>query len=77
MSKSSNKASHEELDSLHGLVARELMKKIRSGEATSADFSVATKFLKDNGVEQAALPGTPIANLAASLPFAGSESYPQ
>ena len=72
-----SKASNSELDSLHGLVARELMKKIRSGEATSSDFSVAVKFLKDNGVEQVALPGTPVADLAASLPFAGSESYPQ
>lgn len=72
-----SKASNAELDSLHGLIARELMKKIRSGEATSSDFSVAVKFLKDNGVEQVALPGTPVADLAASLPFAGSESYPQ
>lgn len=72
-----SKASNLELDALHGLVARELMAKIRSGEATSSDFSVAVKFLKDNGVEQVALPGTPVADLAASLPFAGSESYPQ
>jgi hypothetical protein len=71
-----SKASHEELHALHGLVARELARKIRSGDFTAADLNVARQFLKDNGVEQPAIPGTPTADLAASLPFAGSETYP-
>jgi hypothetical protein len=35
---------------LHGLVLNDLIDKIQSGEATSADLSTAIKFLKDNNV---------------------------
>lgn len=71
------KASNEELNDLHGLVARELARKLRSGDFTAADLNVARQFLKDNGVEQPAIPGTPTHDLASSLPFAGSTDYPQ
>lgn len=64
-----SKATNDELDTLHGLVARELARKIKSGDFTAADLNVARQFLKDNGVEQAALPGTPVRSLADSLPF--------
>jgi hypothetical protein len=64
-----SKASVDDLNALHGLVARELAKKIRSGEATAADYSVATKFLKDNHIEQLAVAGSPMADLISSLPF--------
>lgn len=64
-----SKATIEELNDLHSLVAKSLAEKIRTGEFTAADLNVARQFLKDNGVEQAALPGTPLANLAASVPF--------
>ena len=64
-----SKATNDELDLLHGLVARELARKIKSGDFTAADLNVARQFLKDNGVEQAALPGTPVRSLADSLPF--------
>jgi hypothetical protein len=67
-----DKASHDELNSLHAIVAKELIKRMKSGEATASELSVAIKFLKDNGVEQAALPGSPIASLVDSLPFASS-----
>ena len=70
-----SKASTKELDALHGLVARELARKIKSGDFTAADLNVARQFLKDNGVEQAAIPGTPTHDLAASLPFAGGDTY--
>lgn len=39
------------LFSLHEEVAKGLLKKIKSGEATPADYSAATKFLKDNGIQ--------------------------
>lgn len=71
-----NKATHEELNGLHAAVAKELKRRVISKEGTSADLSAAIKFLKDNGVEQSAIPGTPIHDLASSLPFAGIESYP-
>lgn len=68
-----SKASIEALDELHGVVADTLTRRIRAGEATAADISAAIKFLKDNGIEQLAVAGSPIANLVASLPFAGSD----
>jgi hypothetical protein len=71
------KASIPELDALHGVVARELIKKIESGEFTAADLNVARQFLKDNGVEQPAVAGGVVHDLAATLPFAGAESYAQ
>jgi hypothetical protein len=35
---------------LHGLVLNELIDKIENGEASAAELSIATKFLKDNNV---------------------------
>ena len=67
---SQSKATNEELDTLHSLVAKTLSARIRAGEATPADLSVAVKFLKDNGVQQVAVAGSPIANLLKDLPFA-------
>ena len=69
-----DKATIPELNELHGLLARELVRKIRSGDYTAADFNVARQFLKDNGVEQAAVPGTPTHDLASTLPFAGGDA---
>lgn len=71
------KASVELLDDLHGALASTLLKRIKEGTATAADLNVARAMLKDNNVEQAAVPGSPIRSLADSLPFAGPDSYPQ
>jgi hypothetical protein len=39
------------LEQLHEATAQELLKRIKSGQATAADFNAARAFLKDNGVE--------------------------
>lgn len=65
-----SKASTEALDALHGALAMELARRLREGTATAADLNVARQFLKDNGVEQPNLPGTPLRALTESLPFA-------
>jgi hypothetical protein len=57
------------LEELHTAVAEDLLVKIQSGEATAADLSVARAFLKDNGVDSVAFADSPIANIAAALPF--------
>ncbi|KQW02204.1 hypothetical protein [Rhizobacter sp. Root1221] len=71
------KASSHELNDLHALVARELARKIKAGEATSADFSAAIKFLKDNGIEAQVMPDNPLGQLGVAitegLPFAGTD----
>lgn len=68
-------ATSKTLGDLHEGIAQELLSRIRSGEATAAELSVATKFLKDNGIEAIAAQDSPLANLAASLPmFDASEN---
>ncbi len=69
----SKTASIEELGELHALIAKTLTKRILSGEATAADLNVARAFLKDSNVQAVGVTGSPIGDLAASLPFAGSD----
>lgn len=68
-----SKASTTELDALHKLIADKLADKLRSGDFTAADLNVARQFLKDNGIEAQAVPGTPLDSLrktvADGLPF--------
>ena len=61
-------ATEETLSELHDTLAKELLKKIKSGEATASELSVAVKFLKDNGIEAEFVQDSPIANLLSSLP---------
>jgi len=61
------------LAKLHEAVGDELLQRIQSGEATSADLSVATKFLKDNGINIDVEDSPPIMNLVKSLPFSDNE----
>ena len=57
------------LKQIHNALCGDLLAKIQSGEATSADLSVARQFLRDNGIDCSAGEGTPVHNLALSLPF--------
>ena len=58
------------LDELRDSVAKELLQKVKSGEATASELSVAVKFLKDNGaVNEVITSESPMANLLESLPF--------
>lgn len=65
------------LQQLHENVARELLKKIESGEAKAADFAQAITFLKNNGIDADALPNNPLGELSNSmakvLPFTGTD----
>ncbi len=57
------------LENLHNGLANELLQRIASGEATSADLSVARQFLKDNGIDSYATPENPLGQLLNQLPF--------
>ena len=59
----------ETLESLHTEVAMTLLDRIKSGEATAADLSVARQFFKGNGIDSVAFQDSPVSNLAAVLPF--------
>ena len=57
------------LEELHEVVTEELLARVRSGEATSAELSVAVKFLKDNGAGNDIITAeSPMANLLKELP---------
>lgn len=57
------------LQELHDVIANELLTRIKNGEATSADLSVARQFLKDNGIDANTGQSEPLLNLAKVLPF--------
>ena len=62
--------SREILDSLHDAVSQELLARVRTGEATASELSVAVKFLKDNGASLDVITAeSPLGNLLESLPF--------
>ena len=63
------KAQKDILETLHGAVAKELLDRIRSGEARPADMANAIKFLKDNGIEGLPIEGSPLGNLVGQMPF--------
>lgn len=78
--------SKEAMEALHVALATVLTDAVKNGvkevtkdgevvtvTAPAAVLNAARQFLKDNGIETVLTPGTPTADLAASLPFAGSE----
>ena len=61
---------NDKLEELHEVVTQELLTRVRSGEATSAELSVAVKFLKDNGASTDVITAeSPMASLLKELPF--------
>ncbi len=60
---------NETLSSLHGVLAKEFLRRIEDGEATAADLSAAAKFLKDNGVDCIAEANPDIGSLAETMSF--------
>lgn len=68
------KATTTALDDLHGALAKQLIDKIKTGEATAADLNVARQFLKDNGIDAVPREASPLTDLAKSLPFPSAES---
>ena len=63
----------EGLESLHAELAKQLLGRVKSGQATAADLSVARQFLKDNNVDSTPAEGTPFGELARSVPFQGAD----
>jgi hypothetical protein len=60
----------ELLEQLHDAVTMDLLMKVKGGEATASELSVAVKFLKDNGATLDVVTSeSPMASLLDSLPF--------
>lgn len=63
------RASEDVLGELHELIAKDLIAKIKSGEATSADINAAIKFLKDNDISCIVSQSDDMKELVDSLPI--------
>lgn len=64
----------ELIDNLHDAVTQDLLLRVRSGEATASELSVAVKFLKDNGASlDVIMAESPMDNLLKDLPFEVAE----
>jgi hypothetical protein len=67
----------EKLELLLTLSIDQLIDKIRSGECDAATINVARALLKDNGIQARGGKGSPIGNLANSLPTFADEDGEQ
>ncbi len=57
------------LAQLHETLAKELLARVQTGEATAAELTAASKFLKDNGIDASVQHSQPMQDLAKVLPF--------
>ena len=59
----------DKLKELHGVLAEELLKRVKDPEAKASDLNVARQFLKDNGIEAIPTDNSPLKALVDELPF--------
>ena len=57
------------LKELHGVLAEQLLKRVKDPEAKASDLNVARQFLKDNGFEAIPVDNSPLKALVDELPF--------
>ena len=62
------KAAEERFNELHYLVTEEFLRKIKCGEAKTADLKAACDWLKTNDITGVALEGSPLDRLASVIP---------
>ena len=62
------RAGEELFDELHSLLTNELVGRIKSGEATTADLRAAIDWLAKNDITGVPLSGSPLASLMGSIP---------
>jgi orotate phosphoribosyltransferase-like protein len=62
------RASEDLFDQLHSMLTVEIIDRIKSGEATTADLRAAIDWLKVNGITGVPVSGSPLASLLAEMP---------
>jgi hypothetical protein len=62
------KATEDQFNELHNLVTQELLKRIKAGEATTADLKAACDWLVKNDISGVAYEGNPLDKLATIMP---------
>ena len=68
-----NRAKENELGDLHGVFARFLADRLRSGEVSSGELNCIRQFLKDNGIDCVGGANKDINSIVASLPTFAEE----
>lgn len=61
-------ASSEMFELLHGILTKELINRIESGEATTADLRAAIDWLAKNDITGVPVEDSPLASLAGLIP---------
>jgi hypothetical protein len=64
-------SAKDTLTQVHEKMAGKMLELLDSPELTAAQMKEIREFLKDNGIDCDAKPGTPVAALAGKLPFVG------
>jgi dienelactone hydrolase len=64
----SKRASEDAFEELHAILTNEIIGRIKSGEATTADLRAAIDWLKANDITGVAVGGSPLASLAGLIP---------
>lgn len=62
------KATEDTFNELHNLVTQELLNRIKTGEATTADLKAACDWLHRNDISGVAMEGSPLDQLVNILP---------
>jgi hypothetical protein len=62
------KATEENFSELHNLVTMELLNRIKSGKATTADIKASIEWLSKNDITGCAYDGNPLDKLATVMP---------
>lgn len=62
------KASEDMFNELHNMVTQELLNRIKSGEASTADLKAACDWLAKNDISGVAYDGNPLDKLASVMP---------
>jgi hypothetical protein len=67
------KATEDQFNELHGLVTKEFLSRIKSGEASTADLKAACDWLKTNDISGIAVEGNPLDQLTKLMPTVDPE----
>jgi hypothetical protein len=62
------KATEDMFNELHNIVTKELLDRIKSGEASTADLKAACDWLTKNDISGVAYEGNPLDKLATIMP---------
>jgi hypothetical protein len=62
------RATEKQFDELHGILTKEFLARIKSGEATTADLKAAADWLKANDITGTVIDNTALGNLAEIMP---------